>query len=83
MVIRNTAKTADVGVKHDNIYTKQLYPYAAESSIRCGITAPNVTYIGPTLTTPIASINVNPTTPNLHGVSAMDSLLVDDDDNLP
>lgn len=75
-------KTPDVGVKHDNIYTKQQYPYVNEASIRCGISAPG-TYVGPTATTNIASINVNATTPNQHGVSAMDSLLISDDDNLP
>jgi len=77
-------KTSDVGVKHDNIYTKQAVPAPpSEDPVRRGLTAVG-TYVAPTFaapstSTPIADVaNVA----NLQPYTSTDSLLINDDDNL-
>jgi prepilin-type N-terminal cleavage/methylation domain-containing protein len=73
------AKTTDVGVRHDGIYTRQSGPGATgnEHEIRCGLTAPNSYFVQKgaiVLTpTPYTGPNYQPQTPD-------DSLLMNDDD---
>jgi hypothetical protein len=72
-------KTSDVGVKHDNIYTKQLVAAPpSEIPVRRGLVGIGV-YVGPLA----ATIKAVETVANVQPYSAMDSLLVNDDDNLP
>lgn len=69
-------KTADVGVKHDNIYTKQAASVAGnEGPIRGGITAVG-TYVAPVLGGPFDPL----TKPNILPTTGQDSLMVNDDD---
>jgi len=71
-------KTSDVGVKHDNIYTRQLAPASpSEIPVRRGLVGIGV-YVGPLL----ATINTVETVTNAQPYAAVDSLLVSDDDNL-
>jgi prepilin-type N-terminal cleavage/methylation domain-containing protein len=80
-------KTSDVGVKHDNIYTRQN-PVAAgttsEVPIRCGNAALGLT-LAPTFTPPgtsgvIAGVNNNA---QYQPLTNTDSFLINDDDNTP
>jgi len=77
-------KTSDVGVKHDNIYTRQAPPNGAlEGPVRCGITTVKY-YVAPldTQADSITDIRNETAHPSLHPASAVDSLLLNDDDNL-
>lgn len=70
-------KTADVGVKHDNIYTRQNTPSATtEGPVRGGNCNQTGIYVAPKAGAPINVL----TTTTLMPLSSQDSLLVNDDD---
>jgi prepilin-type N-terminal cleavage/methylation domain-containing protein len=74
-------KTADVGVKHDNIYTRQMIAAAGttdEGPVRGGDCNAVKLYVAPVKGSPILVTNASKQAP----VSAQDSLMVNDDDQL-
>ncbi len=72
-------KTPDVGVKHDNIYTRQAAAVPNnEAPIRAGIAAFG-TYVGPIIGGPL-QMSPTPAKPNLLPATAQDSLMTNDDD---
>jgi prepilin-type N-terminal cleavage/methylation domain-containing protein len=80
-------KVSDVGVKHDNIYTRQntVTPGSTdETPIRCGIpggtVAPSYAPGPPASSVPIAGVQALAT---YQPTTATDSFLINDDDNTP